>query len=66
MVRSHDVAGEAARRAEECDPTILGRQRISRKQTIFGEVSLRIAKDTSSAILFINRRCSPKLVRNAG
>ncbi len=56
LVYSDDVAAEVARRAAECDLVVLGLQRISRRQKIFGEVSLRVARDTNTAVLMISRR----------
>ncbi len=51
-----DVVGELTRRASECDLVILGLQRLGRRRKLFGEVVLRLARETSCGLVMISRR----------
>ncbi len=56
VVRSNDVAREVGSRADECDLTVLGLQRISRRRKIFGDVTLRVAQESARPLLIISRK----------
>jgi len=52
----HDDPGEAiVMRAREADLTILGVQRLGRRQKAFGRISLRIARDSTGATILVSR-----------
>jgi hypothetical protein len=55
-VRGSNVAEEVARHAAENELVILGLQRLGRRHKIFGDVALRVAQETCSAVLMISRR----------
>ena len=56
VLPSNDVAEEITRYATKSDLVILGLQRLSRRRKVFGDITLRIARDTSCGIIMINRR----------
>ena len=52
----HDDPGEAiVKRARLADLTILGVQRLARRQKAFGRISLRIARDSTGATILVSR-----------
>lgn len=51
-----DVVGELTRRAAENDLVILGLQRLRRRRKVFGDVALRMARETSCGLVMISRR----------
>lgn len=55
IVKNHDVASEISRRAMESDLVILVLQRTGRRRKLFGELSLRIARNTNCGIIMIGR-----------
>ena len=56
VIRSDDVPAVILEHAAECDLIVLGLQRFSRRRKLFGELALRIARDTPCAIIMISRR----------
>ncbi len=54
--RSHCVSEALARHAMDHELVVLGLQRNPGKQRLFGKVVLQLARDTSTALLMINRR----------
>ncbi len=56
VAQAANVAEEVARHAAESDLVVLGLQRLGRRQKMFGDVVLRVARDTSCPILMISRR----------
>ena len=56
VVRADDPQDEIARRAAESDLVVLGLQRKGRSRKRFGELSLRLARETSTPLLFVSRR----------
>ena len=56
IASGNDIAAEVACRAEGADLLILGLQRVSRRHKVFGDVNVRIAQQTSCAIIMISRR----------
>lgn len=51
-----DVVGELTTRAAEHDLVILGLQQKSRRRRVFGDIVLRIARETSCGLVMISRR----------
>jgi nucleotide-binding universal stress UspA family protein len=56
VVRNTDVVEEITHHASKADLLVLGLQRRSRRQKVFGHVSLNIAKNTTCGIVMILRR----------
>lgn len=56
VARSRDVSGELIRHTSHSDLIILGLQRISRRRKVFGDFTLRIARETTCPIIMISRR----------
>ena len=56
VARSKDTAGELIRHASRNDLVILGLQRISRRQKVFGDFILRIARETPCPVIMISSR----------
>ena len=56
ILRRDDVAGAVVERAAGADLVILGLRRSGRRQKTFGEIPVRVAKETASAVLMISRR----------
>ncbi len=53
----HEAVSDAVvTRASESDLVILGLRRLSRRQKSFGEIPVRVARETGNAILMISRR----------
>ena len=55
LLKSDDVTGTIAEAATETDLVILGLQRFGRRRKAFGELAIRIARDTDVPILMISR-----------
>ena len=51
-----DAAGEIARLADEHDLVLLGLQRVSRRNKLFGSVALEISRTTDTALILISNR----------
>jgi len=56
IVSSGDPGGEIVSRAVDHDVVVLGMQRRSRRQKVFGEIPLRIARETGVPLILISRR----------
>jgi len=56
VVRSDDVAGEVVGRAREADLVVLGLRWVSPRRRGFGDVTVRVARETSCGILMIGRK----------
>ncbi len=56
ILRRDDVAGAVVERAAVADLVILGLRRRSRGQKVFGEIPVRVARETGCAVLMISRR----------
>ncbi len=56
LVRSGDALGELVRASREVDLVVLGLQRLARRRRTFGELTLRLATETSSPLILISRR----------
>jgi len=56
VARSDDIVEEVVTRAADCDLLILGLQRVGRRQRVFGEVMLEIARRTECPLLMISHR----------
>ncbi len=56
ILRRDDVSDAVVEHAAGADLVILGLRRSSRRQKTFGEIPLRVAKETASAVLMISRR----------
>ncbi|MBU0638322.1 MAG: amino acid permease [Planctomycetes bacterium] len=55
VVAEDDVAGAVARHAAEADLVVLGLRRIGQRRKVFGELALRVARDTNCGIIMISR-----------
>ena len=55
VVEWDDVTMEIARRAMESDLVILGLQRFGRRRKLFGDLTLRLARNTTCGIIMIGR-----------
>ena len=51
-----DVASAVARQAAEADLVVLGLRRIGQRRKVFGELALRVARETNCGIIMISRR----------
>jgi APA family basic amino acid/polyamine antiporter len=56
LTRSENAAAEVIRAAAACDLIVLGLQRLSRHQKVFGNFTLRIARETQCPLIMISRR----------
>ncbi len=56
VARSPSILEELARHAQENDLVVLGVQRPTGRQKVFGNVALQLARETSTAILMLGRR----------
>ncbi len=56
LVEGGNPAQEIARYAADSDLVVLGLQRLGRRHKVFGDVALRVARETSCAILMISKR----------
>jgi len=56
VVRNDSISAEITRRAAASDLVILGSQRLGRRQKLLGDMALRVARDSSCAIILISRR----------
>jgi len=56
VVTSGDPGTEIVRRAVDHDVVVMGMQRRSRRQKVFGEIPLRIARETAVPLILISRR----------
>lgn len=56
IVHSADPGGEIVARAADHDAVVLGMQRRSRHQKVFGDIPLRIARETAVPLILISRR----------
>ena len=56
VIRANDVAEAITRHAADADLMILGLQRFNRRHKMFGEVTLRVARDTQCGMIMISRR----------
>ena len=56
VVRTRDVAEAIISHAVDVDLIILGLQRFSRRRKMFGDLSLRVVRDTKCGIIMISRR----------
>ncbi|MFH1748533.1 MAG: amino acid permease [Planctomycetota bacterium] len=56
VVAEDDVANAVARQAAEADLVVLGLRRIGQRRKVFGELALRVARETNCGIIMISRR----------
>ncbi len=56
LLPSDDALREIARAAEAVDLVVLGLRRVARRRRTFGELTLRLAAETSSPLILISRR----------
>ncbi|HSH71348.1 MAG TPA: amino acid permease [Deferrisomatales bacterium] len=56
VVSSDDPGGEVVARAVDHDVVVMGMQRRSRSQKVFGEIPMRIARETEVPLILISRR----------
>jgi APA family basic amino acid/polyamine antiporter len=56
VVAEDDVAGAVARYAADADLVVLGLRRIGQRRKVFGELALRVGRETSCGIIMISRR----------
>ena len=56
LIRSEDALGELVRASRKVDLVVLGLQRIARRRRTFGELTLRLATETSNPMILISRR----------
>ncbi|MCA9970507.1 MAG: universal stress protein, partial [Anaerolineales bacterium] len=56
VVAATNVTETVTAHAREADLVILGLQRAGRRQRVFGDVTLRVARDTDCALILISRR----------
>ena len=56
VARNNRPVDEIIRRAAENDLLILGLQRLGRRRKVFGDVVLKIARDTTCGLILINRK----------
>ncbi len=54
--RSADALSELIRASAEADLVVLGLQRLARRRRTFGELTIRLATETSSPLILISRR----------
>ena len=56
IVRSDDAHAELVSRAAGCDLVIMGLQHPERQRRVFGNLILRIARETETPLILISRR----------
>jgi nucleotide-binding universal stress UspA family protein len=56
VVASDAAVDTVAKHGDESDLVILGMQRVSRRQKVFGQFAIQVARKTSCPILLISRR----------
>jgi nucleotide-binding universal stress UspA family protein len=56
VVRADDVAEAIISHAADVDLIILGLQRFGRRRKIFGDISLKVVRDTECGIIMVSRR----------
>lgn len=56
VVAEDDVANAVARHAAEADLVVLGLRRIGQRRKVFGDLALRVARETNCGIIMISRR----------
>ena len=56
VIRGDDAVGVLVKKASESDLVILGLQRPGRRRKMFGETTLKIARDTGCGIIMISQR----------
>jgi basic amino acid/polyamine antiporter, APA family len=56
LIRSADAAAEIIRAATETDLVVLGLQRLGPRQKVFGDFTLRIARETRCPLIMVSRR----------
>ncbi len=56
ILRRDDVGDAVVERAAEAGLVILGLRRLSRRQKTFGDIPVRVARETGCAVLMISRR----------
>ena len=56
LKRGRDVQGELVRACREADLVILGLQRLAQRKRTFGELTLRLATETSTPLILISRQ----------
>lgn len=56
VTRADDVASELVARSEETDLIILGLRRLSKRETVFGDLVIAVARATTCPLLLISRR----------
>ncbi|MBN2559390.1 MAG: amino acid permease [Phycisphaerae bacterium] len=56
VVAEDEVAGAVARYAADADLVVLGLRRIGQRRKVFGDLALRVARETNCGIIMISRR----------
>ncbi len=56
LIRSGNALGELVEAAKTADLVVLGLQRLARRRRTFGELTLRLATETSCPLILISRR----------
>lgn len=56
LIRSEDALDELVQASEGADLVVLGLQRLKRRRRTFGELTLRLATETSTPLILISRR----------
>ena len=56
VVATQDPGTELVRRAADHDAVVMGMQRLSRRQKVFGGLPLRVARETEVPLILISRR----------
>ena len=56
VICSNNWSDRIIERAADVDLLILGLQRVARRQKLFGETVLRIARETGCGLILINRK----------